>query len=139
MDSRVLCVVIWIKKIMSESEISTAETLDVLFEWIDEDPEVRAALCASMIPVTLGDFEAARQILIKYGTIDNVQKTLGFGFNSESYHGSTAEHYEKKKAEFELLKSQESHRVVRQWLDSHISHLDFMIRGFGMLKERDEI
>lgn len=95
----------------------------VVFEWVDIDAEDRAWLLAEHCPPIVsrpdGPATFARQMLERYGAMEQVRRSLHANNFTESWSGLASEHYRRKldalNAHFEV----ETNDNVRLWLEEH--------------------
>ena len=115
-------IVFWLRgrRYNKKSIFHSFKICDIL-SWIDEKPIERAPLIANLIPQ---DFSIAREILIKYSHIENVERYIMINFNNESWSGSGTNHYTMKKEIYKKLCKNESNDIVRKWLLNYIQDID---------------
>ena len=132
-DSRAFAIRLWLRDLLF-SEAKTAKVMTaVLFEWVDKDPEMRAAYCADLLPAK---FEIVRGLLTRYGDREDVQIHLASCFNTESFNGSASGHYRSKRDEFASLRQREKDPKARRWLDLYISEIEHRIKQWTTYEER---
>lgn len=100
----------------------------MVFEWVDIDAGDRAWLLAEHCPpiVTKPDEPAsfARQMLERYGSIDEVRRSLHANNFSEAWSGPASEHYRRKLAALEAHLEVETNDNVRMWLKEYREQLE---------------
>jgi hypothetical protein len=107
-------------------------------EWIDEDRENRAPYLARFAPPILEkDISLVRQILIRYGEMNEVQRQLIANFSSDTFSGSAAKHFEKKKQQLLQLKEVESDAKVKKWIDMYVQVLEEDVDRLKAIEERE--
>jgi hypothetical protein len=100
----------------------------VVFEWVDVDAEDRAWLLAEHCPPIIARADEpstfARQMLERYGAIEQVRRSLHSNNFSESWGGPASEHYRRKLADLDALFEVETNDNVRMWLKEHREQLE---------------
>jgi len=100
----------------------------VVFEWVDVDAGDRAWLLAEHCPPIIArpDEPAtfARQMLERYGAIEQVRRSLHANNFSEGWSGPTSEHYRRKLAALDAHFEVETNDNVRMWLKEHREQLE---------------
>ena len=103
---------------------------DVL-EWIDAEPEKRAALVAYIVPSRFADIKnedgMARQLLIRHGNQENVKRSLEGSFSTGGWWGPASAHFAGEKRRLEELLEEEQQPRVREWIATFVSHLSEQI------------
>jgi hypothetical protein len=111
-----------------------------LWDWVDKDIEGRAWYLASFVPKFTADLkipEVSRELLIRYGDRDDVQRNLIANFSSEGWAGPESEHYRTKKEALERLLEAESDPRVREWLNLYAGRLRRSIEQARTEEERE--
>jgi len=115
--------------------------LGKIWEWVDEDVESRAWYLASFVPSTLlkeeGRICLAREVLVKYGSREDVRRNLIANFSTEGWTGPASLHYKKKKQWLLDFKKGEDNENVKHWIDEHISSLEKAIKREEIIEERE--
>ena len=107
---------------------------DMLWEWVDNNPENGPEIIASCIHVNNGSFFSplALKLLEKYGDIEKVRNRLSNTFVSGSWWGSESEHYEKKLGWLKKWLAEINSTKVQSWLqheiDSHVKRIAYAKR-----------
>jgi hypothetical protein len=100
----------------------------VVFKWVDIDASDRAWLLAEhCLPIISRPDEPAtfaRRMLERYGTIEQVRRSLHANNFSESWSGPASEHYRQKLAVLDADLEVESNDNVRMWLKEHREQLE---------------
>jgi hypothetical protein len=100
----------------------------VVFEWVDVDIGDRAWILAEHCPPIIArpDEPAtfARQMLERYGAIEQVRRCLHANTFSESWSGPASEHYRRKLAALDAHFKVETNDNVRMWLKEHREQLE---------------
>lgn len=103
----------------------------VVFEWVDIDAEDRAWLLAEHCPPIISrpnePATFARQILERYGTMDQVRRSLHANNFSEAWSGPASEHYRRKLDALDAHSRVETNYNVRMWLKEHREQLEHSI------------
>ena len=90
--------------------------LNAIWEWVDEAVDERAWYFASFVPnkLFLGKEKPcfARQVLIRYGTREDVRRNLMANFSTEGWSGSESVHLERKKRSLLEYKNEETNNNV---------------------------
>lgn len=104
----------------------------IIFAWIDVDPTERAWILAEHCPPVVSTPEEpttfARQMLERYGLIEQVRRSLHANNYSEGWTGPASDHYRRKlTALLEHLRI-ETDPNVRIWLNEHREQLENSIQ-----------
>jgi len=113
--------------------------LQEIFEWIDENPEVRAVLIAGAAPRTLDDINGGiltRELLSKYGQFDGVQSGVSSNFKSGGWSGPRSDYLKSKREKFRRWLAAGFDYEITQWIESEIEHLDRNIELEEINEER---
>lgn len=112
---------------------------EFIWKWVDENREENAILAARLIPAKFFHDEEevclARQLLIRYGDIEEVRRAVSNNYHSESFVGSASSHYQKKKQEIEKFRENEDDPNVLKWTSEELADLDQRIRKAEMTEE----
>ena len=107
----------------AESVLSYIPLQDV-WDWVDQDVDHRAWYLAGFVPKDLVNHPSrpsvAREMLIRYGDRDDVQRNLIANYSTEGWMGPESEHYGSKKEELERLLGAEPELRVREWLNRYV-------------------
>jgi hypothetical protein len=100
----------------------------VVFEWVDVDAGARAWLFAQHCPPIIARPDEpttfARQMLERYGAIEQVRRGLHANNFSEGWSGRASEHYRRKLAALDAHFEVETNDNVRMWLKEHREQLE---------------
>lgn len=100
----------------------------VVFEWVDVDAGDRARLLAERCPPIIAKPDEpatfARQLLERYGAIEQVRRSLHANNFSEGWGGSASEHYRRKLGALDTHIEVETNYNVRRWLMEHREQLE---------------
>lgn len=114
--------------------------LEEIWEWVDEDVENRAWYLASFVPKILfreeGRICLAREVLVRYGTREDVRRNLMANFSTEGWSGSESLHYQTKKQHLLDFKKDENNENVKRWINEYVSSLDRYIERAKIEEER---
>lgn len=103
----------------------------MVFEWVDAAPQDRAWILAERCPPIIskpGETPSfARQILERYGYIEQVRRSLHANSFSEGWSGPASEHYQGKLEGIEELLASETNANVRMWLKERRERLQATI------------
>ena len=112
-----------------------------IWEWVDEDIESRAwYLAGRLVPKTLSAEEwktsLMREILVRYGTQNDVRSILMEIYSGEGWHGPTSLHFDQKKEKLLCIKADEDNEDVKRWIDEFVNGLKDAIEHEKMEEER---
>jgi hypothetical protein len=115
--------------------------LNELWRWIDEDVEHRASYIAHFAPKgwikTGTGLNLSREILVRYGTRQDVRASLIANFSSgDMITGSFISHYQGKKQVILSYKEGETNQNVLRWIDEFVEGLDYQIEAAKIGEER---
>lgn len=100
----------------------------VIFEWVDVDAGDRAWLLAEHCPPIIARPDEpstfARQMLERYGAIEQVRRSLHANNFTEGWSGPASEHYRRKLAALNAHFEVETNDNVRMWLKEHREQLE---------------
>lgn len=103
----------------------------MVFEWVEGDVGDRAWLLAEHCPPIISRPDEpvtfARQILERYGAIEQVRRSLHANNFSEGWSGPASEHYRGKLAALDAHFEVETDDNVRMWLKEHREQLERII------------
>ena len=109
-----------------------------IFDWIDHDPHKRASYITEHIkPELKKEHSLARELLVKYGKDEKVQKSLTANFFTGVFSGSAATYYQNKKDNILAYKETEDNENVRNWIDFYVKSLDEDIKREKLYEERE--
>lgn len=113
-----------------------------IWAWVDQDVEKRSWYLASFVPKTLtresGKVCLAREVLIKYGSREDVRRNLMANFSSEVLMGPASQHYREKKQSLLKFWEGEQDENVKRWIDEYVDSLDRQIEHARGSEEREE-
>lgn len=100
----------------------------MVFEWVDADASERAWLLAEHCPPIIARPDElttfGRQILERYGAIEQVRRSLHANNFTEAWSGQASEHYSQKLADVDARLAVETNDNVRVWLKEHREQLE---------------
>lgn len=103
----------------------------LVFEWVDIEVENRALIFAKYCPPIISRPNEpptfARQMLERYGAIEQVRDSLHANNFSESWSGPASEHYRRKLITLDSHIEIEPNDNVRMWLKEHREQLEHSI------------
>jgi hypothetical protein len=112
-----------------------------LWAWVDVDPERRAWYLASFVPKDLLLYpertSLVREMLIRYGDREDVQRNLIANFSSEGWMGLESAHYGSKTGRLKQALASETEPIVREWLHRYIRALEHSVERARMEEERE--
>ena len=125
----------WIRENAFNLGIPADEILPTIYMWIDmdRDEDLRVNYIAYLLPP---EFEVCREFLARYGTRDQVGRTLMRNFDKEGWMGDAVAHYSKKIKHFSEIKAQEKNPIVLSWLEAYIEVLEAHIQRNKRWDER---
>jgi hypothetical protein len=113
----------------------------VVFDWVDVDAADRAWLLSEHCPPTIstpGEPPTfARQMLERYGAIEQVRRSLHANNFTEVWSGPASEHYRRKLAALDAHLVVETNDNVRMWLKEHREQLERSIEREVELELRE--
>ncbi|MBI3166116.1 MAG: hypothetical protein HYZ24_15645, partial [Chloroflexi bacterium] len=147
-DHRAFSITYWLH---GESEILGNERntgpLDIfptstVWNWVEEDVEQRAWYLATFVPKALHRESDkvcwARELLVRYGKLEDVRINLHANFGSGSWSGSASQYFaQKQKAAIDFRKDETNPQVIK-WLDEYIERLEQDIHRERISEERDD-
>lgn len=112
-----------------------------LLRWVAEDVDNRAWFLSRIVPKVFsqgsGPGSLARELLVRYGTREDVRSNLHANWMTDMWWGSEANHHRGKKRELEEIRKSEPNQNVRDWIDTAIQRLDRMIEEASVREERE--
>lgn len=124
------------------TSILHAVPIEDLWAWVDAEPEPRAWYLASFVPKDLLLYpeqrSIVRELLIRYGDRDDVQRNLIANFSSEGWAGSESEHYRAKISRLKRALESEAEPKVREWLHRYIRSLERSVESARNEEERED-
>jgi len=139
-DERGFAIIKWMRGGIFGSSHSFLDSVDFqkISDWIDHDPHKRAAyIIEHAKPELKKDNSLARELLVKYGEGESVQKSLAANFFTGGFSGSGSVYYQKRKDEILAYKETEDNENVRNWIDFYVKCLDEDIRRNKLSEERE--
>lgn len=118
--------------------IADLPVLEIL-EWIEDDPESRAALMAHAAPRTLDDEDGGRltrELLYRYGQFDGVRSGISATFHSGGWTGPTSAYLKRKREKFRRWLAAGFEIEISQWVEAEIEYLDRNIECEEIDEER---
>jgi hypothetical protein len=118
------------RSIRGEADEAGLEALPaaIVFEWVDVDVRSRAWLLAERCPPIVARPDEpttfARQILERYGSIEQVRRSLHANNFSEGWSGPASDHYRRKLEVLNTHFQVETNDNVRLWLKEHREQLE---------------
>ncbi len=115
------------------------DTRDVL-EWIDIEPDKRAAVIAGECPRTFSIAEGGlltREVLIRYSRRDGVQGAFWANFAGGGGWGNASEYHRKRRDEMRAWLADEKSQPIIEWLVHHIEYLSRCIKEEEIQEERE--
>jgi hypothetical protein len=116
--------------------------VEMIWAWIDDNVEARAWYVASFVPKALfreeGKVCLAREVLVRYGNREDVQRNLTANFSTEGWKGPESLHLEKKKQRLLEFGKNETNLRVRHWIDEYVASIDRRIERVKIEEERED-
>jgi hypothetical protein len=148
-DSRAFSITYWLRGGLFFGRAKETEPvlgyipLEDLWTWVDQDVDHRAWYLASFVPKDLANDASrpsvAREVLIRYGDRDDVQRNLIANYSTEGWTGPQSEHHTSRKEQLERLLEGETEPRVREWLHRYIGYLRKSVEGARMEEERQDL
>ena len=143
-DEVAFCVRQWLRgeNLFRPGELSMIEVFPAngIWKWVEGDPDMRAWYLATFVPPRLfanGDgICLARELLIRFGDRDDVNRNLRANFSTEGWSGPMSLHLEGKKAGLLDCRGTETEANVIRWIDEYIEALDAGIAAARIEEER---
>jgi hypothetical protein len=111
-----------------------------ILDWIESDPDGRAALIAHAALPTLDDEgggSLTRQLLTRYGHIDGVCSRISASFHTGSWVGPMSQHLKHQRDILRRWLAAGFDFQVAQWIETEIERLDREIQREEIKEERD--
>ena len=77
-----------------------------------------------------------REILVRYGTRNDVRSILMEIYSGEGWHGPTSLHFDQKKEKLLCIKADEDNEDVKRWIDEFVDGLKKSIEYEKIDEER---
>lgn len=100
---------------------------EMLFSWIEQQPEVRVGLVAPCLPPLVGDSDVTpitRSFLLRYDSYDEVMQSL---IGIRSIQGPYLEAYQRRLDSAIATRALESDPIVLSWIDRHMRFINARI------------
>lgn len=113
---------------------------ETIIDWIEHDPEGRAAMIAHCAPRSLDDMlggDLTRALIAKYMHIDGVLSEISANFHSGGYRGPRSQYLRRKRDRFRAWLSQGFDANVSLWIENEIVQLDKDIEQSEIAEERE--
>jgi len=109
-----------------------------IFDWIDHDPHKRASYIAEHAkPELKKDNSLARELLVKYGKEESVQRSLAANFFTGGFSGPGSVYFQKRKDEILAYKETEDNENVLNWINFYVKLIDEDITREKLSEERE--
>lgn len=138
-DKRGFAIINWMRGGLFEKSHSFLEHVDFtkIFDWIDHDPHKRAPYIAEHAKPELTPTSLARELLVRYGDDESVQKSLAANFFTGGFSGPGSSYYQKRQDEILAYKKTEENENVKNWIDFYVKCLDEDIQRERLREERE--
>jgi hypothetical protein len=111
---------------------------DEILAWIEEDPVNRAPAIARVCPSTLDmdDGKITREILVRYGDIENVKLSISHVFLNGGFSGLSSDYNRRKRDQARKWLEDEMSQIIIAWLEEFIDVLSNRIEKDEIYEER---
>jgi hypothetical protein len=113
-----------------------------VFTWVDADLEKRAWMIATFVPPHFemedGKYSFVRELLVRYGSREDVRRNLMSNFFSESWVGPESRHYTRRAERLRAVLGREKDLKVIRWLKEFITILEQRADDAKKTEERDD-
>ena len=112
---------------------------DSIWEWIDQQPDERAAMIAEATPPTLDPQQGGsltRELLVRYGNQDRVRSAVGNSMLSGTFWGPEAKRHAEQRVTVEAWRAGETEPNVLRWVDEMSQRLRAMEDEAAVREER---
>lgn len=112
---------------------------EMIFEWVDKQPDDRARLIASICPQDIYENEnsIALELLRRYGHKEEIRKELMISYIGGGWTGPESLHYSQKKEKLLNLEKRVNNPNVSLWVGEFVRYLDDRINAAKLAEERD--
>lgn len=114
--------------------------LQLVLNWIGQDPEARAGMIAHCAPSSLDDEfggTLTRALLANYRDLDGVVSSISCNFHSGCRSGPRSQHLRTMRDRFRNWLGKDFDVQVRSWIDEEIVYLDREIEAAEISEERE--
>ncbi len=114
--------------------------LQLILNWIEQDPEERASMIAHRTPSSLADeFGGAltRALLTDYRNLDGVISGINCNFHSGCWSGPRSQHLRARRDQFRGWLSKDFGVNVMSWIEDEIVGMDREIETADIAEERE--
>ena len=115
---------------------------NLVWDWVDENPDKRAHIAASFIPPVISNesnvHSLAYELLVRYGDREDVRSELAASYFTHGWMGPMSAHYSQLKEHLESIRRSANNANVRNWLDDQLSHITHSIERALADEEREE-
>lgn len=114
--------------------------MQTIIDWIEQDPESRAAMVAHCAPRSLDDKlggNLTRALIGKYPQIDGVLSGISAIFHSGGWIGPRSQYLRKRRERFRVWLSQGFDANVTSWIENEIIQMDREIEESEIAEERE--
>ncbi|TDM08441.1 MAG: hypothetical protein C4K60_03040 [Ideonella sp. MAG2] len=112
----------------------------LVLDWVELDPDTRAALIAHAVVPSLDDEHGGRltrHLLIWYGHIEGVRSGISASFHTDSWTGPASQHLRRKRDILRRWLATEFEFQVNQWIEAEIESHDRAIQREEINEERE--
>jgi hypothetical protein len=114
--------------------------IEIVIEWISDDPEWRAAVIAHCAPRTLDDEfggKLTRALLADYSEIDGVRSGISATFGSGGWTGPESAYLRSRRERFRNWLTKGFEPAVQAWIEMELQYLDRRIERAEIDEERE--
>jgi hypothetical protein len=112
-----------------------------VWKWVDEKPEKRAWYVATFVPpIFPGDSKgvSAREVLVRYGSREDVRNNLMANFSTEFWYGPESSHCRAKLECLRDWKRDEENHNVLLWNDEYMRAVEYRLERVTIEEERED-
>jgi hypothetical protein len=112
---------------------------EILFDWVDEEPQERVYWLTRTLPKTLdqsGAGRLTRSFIARYGKSDSVRENLYRHFFAQSWCGKESDYFRKLREQTRTWAIDERNKLVKQWITDYAEMLDDAIKHAEIQEER---
>ena len=136
-DKRGFAIINWMRgKLRKSNGFLDRVAFEKISAWIDNVPHKLAPYIAAYCKPELSSGSLARKLVVKYGSREDVRRSLAANFSTEMFSGHASVHLQKKKDDLLAYKERDDDSNVKDWIDYYVGMLDKDIKREQLLEER---
>ncbi len=111
-----------------------------VWRWVEADVERRAWYLGQFVPPVFQRNDgavSAREVLVRYGSREDVRRSLAANFSTEMWSGPESGHLQRKLEQFEGWKRGETDTNVLRWLEDYTESLRRRVEQAKIGEERE--